>query len=177
MNNRRVWYFAYGANMQSATLRGRRRIQFSRALPARVPGWRLVFDKPPLIPIGESFANILPDTAAQVLGVAFEVTADDLEHIELTEGVRIGNYDRAAVSVEPLPAPVSPVPAFTLTSDRRDPSLRPSTRYMELLISGATEHGLPADYIAWLRAVPAQEPTAAALRFRELMDEVLRSRR
>ena len=43
----RVWYFAYGSNMQSATLRGRRGIAYRRALPARVSGWRVVFDKPP----------------------------------------------------------------------------------------------------------------------------------
>ena len=36
-----VWYFAYGSNMQSATLRGRRGIAYRRALPARVPGWRV----------------------------------------------------------------------------------------------------------------------------------------
>ena len=53
----RAWYFAYGSNMQTATFRGRRGIEFRRALPARVPGWRLVLDQPPLLPIGEGFAS------------------------------------------------------------------------------------------------------------------------
>src|SRR5512139_3480486 len=97
-----VWYFAYGSNMQSATLRGRRGIRFLRAVPARALGWRLVFDKPPLIPIGESFANIIPDPATHALGVAYEVTEPDLERIELTEGVLLGNYSRVQLCVVPL---------------------------------------------------------------------------
>ena len=169
-----VWYFAYGSNMQSATLRGRRGIQFLHAVPARAAGWRLVFDKPALVPIGEAFANIIPDAAAHVLGVAYEVSEEDLQHIELTEGVLLGNYDRVAVPVEPLSQPTAPLTAFSLTSDHRDPNLQPSTRYMELVISGATEHGLPAEYIECLRAVPAKPPTPEALRFRALMDEFLR---
>ncbi len=171
-----VWYFAYGSNMQTATLRGRRGIGFHRALPARISGWRLVFDKPPLIAIGESFANIIPDPAAHVLGVAYEVSAEDLEHIELTEGVRLGNYVRASVAAQPLSAVPEPLPAFTLTSEQRDPNLQPSTRYMELVIDGAIEHGLPHEYVQWLRMVPANPPSAEAVRFRTLMDEALRAR-
>ena len=168
-----VWYFAYGSNMQSATLRGRRGIQFLRAVPARATGWRLVFDKPPLVPIGEAFANIIPDAAAHVLGVAYEVSEEDLRYMELTEGVLLGNYERIAIRVEPLSDSLPPLTAFSLTSDRRDPSLRPSTRYMEAVISGAEEHGLPAEYVDSLRAVPATPPTSEGLLFRALMDEFL----
>jgi cation transport regulator ChaC len=169
-----VWYFAYGSNMQSATLRGRRGIQFLRAVPARAAGWRLVFDKPPLVPIGEAFANIIPDAATHVLGVAYEVSEKDMQYIELTEGVLLGNYDRVSVPVEPLSQPTAPLTAFSLTSDHRDSNLQPSTHYMELVISGATEHGLPAEYIKCLRGVAARPPTSEALRFRALMDEFLR---
>src|SRR6266571_8462260 len=41
-----VWYFAYGSNMQRATLCGRRGIEPLRALAARAAGWRLALDKP-----------------------------------------------------------------------------------------------------------------------------------
>ncbi len=171
-----VWYFAYGSNMQTATLCGRRGIGVRRALPARVSGWKLVFDKPPLIDIGESFANIVPDPTAHVLGVVYEVSAEDLEHIELTEGVRLGNYVRTSVPAQPLSPLAAPMTAFTLSSDHRDPTLQPSTRYMELIINGAIEHGLPDKYVHWLRAVPANPPSAEAIRFRALMDEALRAR-
>ncbi len=170
-----VWYFAYGSNMQSATLRGRRGIAFQRALPGRAAGWRLVLDKPPLISVGESFANIIRDPDSQVLGVLYEISDADLPHIDLTEGVLIGNYQRIEIPVQALSAlDAPPAAAFTLISDRRDETLQPSTRYMDLLIAGAEEHGLPAEYVAFLRSLPARPPTEEAMRIRPLMDQLMR---
>jgi hypothetical protein len=170
------WYFAYGSNMQSATLRGRRGIDYARALPARVPGWRLVFDKPPLFSQRRGFANIVADPLAAVLGVAFELTPEQLEHVELTEGVMIGNY--AAVDVEAWPlAGGACVMARSLSAAARAPGLLPSTRYMQLIVEGAIEHGLPADYVEALRAVPAQEEDAAERAARAIIDAGLRALR
>jgi AIG2-like family len=173
-----MWYFAYGSNLESATLRGRRGIAFTRAVVVRAPGWRVVFDKPPLFPIGEGFANIVADLDATALGVAFEVSADDLAHIELSEGVPIDNYRRVELAVEPLVAvPDPPSEAVSLASDRRDETLRPSTRYMEIVIRGALEHGLPADYVEALRAVPARPPSALAQALRPIVDGAMARRR
>jgi hypothetical protein len=171
-----VWYFAYGSNMQSATLRGRRGVAYTRALAARVPGWRLVLDKPPLLNVGHGFANIIPDAAAEVLGVLYELSEADLEHVELSEGVRIGNYDAVEVDAVAL-ATGEWIRARSLSSARRDATLQPSLRYMALLIEGAIEHGLPAEYVAALRAVPAiaESPEAAALR--PIIDAALRRAR
>lgn len=168
-----VWYFAYGSNMQSATLRGRRGVAYTRALAARVPGWRLVLDKPPLVSIGHGFANIVPDPAAAVLGVLFELSPAELDHVELSEGVRIGNYDPVDVAAWPLDAGAAVV-ARSLSSAHRDPALRPSRRYMALLIEGACEHGLPAAYVDALRAVPADEESPEAAALRPLIDRALR---
>ena len=172
-----VWYFAYGSNMETATFSGRRGIAFARALPARLPGWRLVLDKPPLLPIGEAMANLVPDPTAETLGVLYAITSADLDHLDLTEGVLIGNYRRLEVPVTPLGTPAGAVTAHTLVSDRRDPTLRPSVRYMAHLITGAEEHGLPADYVAFLRRVPAGAETPEAARARALVDQVLRRAR
>jgi hypothetical protein len=173
-----VWYFAYGSNMQTATFCGRRQIEFAEARPGRLSGWRLVLDKPPLVPVGESFANIrrVADPEAIVLGVLYRISEDDLAHIDLTEGVLIGNYQRVPVTVE-LHGTVETVDAFTLTCEQSDPTLKPSTRYMALLIAGAIEHGLPTDYVDWLRAVPACEETSDAASFRPLMDDLFAKRR
>src|SRR3989442_8766709 len=126
----RVWYFAYGSNMETATLRGRRGIEPLCALGARAAGWRLVFDKPPLVPVGEAFANIVPDARDAVLGVLYQLTPADWEHVELTEGVSIGNYRSVTVRALPLSEPALGVDARTLPSDRRDPTLSPSERSM-----------------------------------------------
>ncbi len=171
-----TWYFAYGSNMESATLRGRRGVTWTRALAARAAGWRIVFDKPPLVPVGEAYANIVPDPAAAVLGVVYEVSGADLEHIALSEGVLIGNYARVDIPVVPL-AGATPVQAATLVSDRSDPTLRPSDRYMACLVAGAIEHGLPAEWIAFLRSIPSRPQSEDAVRWRPLLDAAIRRAR
>ena len=167
-----AWYFAYGSNMQTATFCGRRGIEFVRAVAVRAPGWRLMLDKPPLLPIGESFANIVPDAAAEVLGVAYQVPVPAIKVIDLTEGVMIGNYERRTIGVIEL-ASGTALDAFTLVSERHDQSLLPSTRYMALLIEGALEHGLPAEYVEFLRGVSTCTSSAAAEAMRPLLDAAM----
>jgi hypothetical protein len=172
----RVWYFAYGSNLQSATLRGRRGVEVHRAVPVRARGWRLVFDKPRLLG-GGSVANIVPEDGCHVLGVVFEISADDHAHVELTEGVMIGHYQRVELAVEPL-ATIDDPPhvALSLSSDKRDETLRPSTRYMGLVIEGALEHGLPDVHLDLLRAVPTGEETLIEQAMRPVMDAFMKRR-
>jgi hypothetical protein len=172
----RVWYFAYGSNMQPATFAGRRGITPSRAVAARAPGWRLVLDKTPLVPVGASFANLRADAEAVAWGVAYEIGEDDLAHVDLTEGVLIGNYARVEIAIEPVDA-AGPSRAFTLVSDKRSDDLRPSDRYMALLIEGATTHGLPDEWIAMLRAIPTCVESAEASAGRRLVDAGLAAMR
>src|SRR5439155_15425400 len=129
-----AWYFAYGSNIETATFSGRRGIAFLCAVPARLAGWRLVLDKPGIVSVGHGFANIVPDDTTVVLGVLYEMRPADLDHLDLTEGVLIGNYRRVEVVAETLASAATRVAAQTFVSDRRDISLRPSTRYLACLI-------------------------------------------
>ncbi len=172
-----VWYFAYGSNMQGDTFRGRRGIEWTRALPVRARGWRLVLDKPPLLPGATSYANIVPEPGTEVLGVAYHVTQAELAHIELTEGVQIGNYERVELDVTPLDAAAPPFRCFSLHSAKRAPELLPSARYVQLIVCGAEEHGLPAEYVAWLRAHPCRQETVAEQVLRAGLDQALRALR
>ena len=169
-----VWYFAYGSNMQAATFRGRRGIMPRAAVAAKAVGWRLVLDKPPLLSVGHSFANVVPDPGATVYGVAYEISAEDYAHVEFSEGVQIGNYLPVDLDLETLQG--GTLRAWTLTSDKRSTGLKPSRRYMALLIEGAVEHGLPGDWIAMLREIPAEEESEAAKAARALLDRVIRKK-
>ena len=44
---------------------------------------------------------------------------------------------------------------------------------MALLIEGALAHGLPAEYVAWLRQCPSVEETPAAVAARASLDRAL----
>ena len=122
--------------------------------------------------MGESFANLVPEAGAEAYGVLFELDADDLAHVELTEGVLIGNYRRVDVVVEPLGGGAV-VTAATMVADARDPSLAPSERYRALLVAGAREHGLPAAWIAFLEGLPARPESEEAARLRPVLDAAM----
>jgi gamma-glutamylcyclotransferase len=171
-----LWYFAYGSNMQTATFRGRRGIEPRRALAARASGWKLVLDKPPLLSTGHSFANVVREDGATVYGVAYEICQADMAHVDLSEGVGFGNYERVPMEIEAL-ASTTMLPACTLTSDKRIDGLSPSDRYMGLLIDGAVEHGLPGEWIATLRAIPAVPESEEAKAVRALLDDLIKKRK
>jgi hypothetical protein len=173
-----VWYFAYGSNMNSGTFRGLRGIEYARAVPTRAPGWRLVFDKSSVFPFGETFANVVPDAAAETLGVSFEVDESDLVRIDWSEAVPLGSYQRIEVEVAALaPMKDGPSSAFTLTSERRAARPSPSLRYMKLVIDGAIEHGLPAEWVEMLRAVPAYPETRSARFMRKQLFRLMKKRK
>jgi cation transport regulator ChaC len=171
----RTFYFAYGSNMDSATLRGRRGIEWTRAAPALARGWRLTIDKPSLLGTGEAMATIEADAAGEVWGVLYDVATADYEHLEFTEGVLIDHYRRTAIEVEPSHSwEDALVAAVTLVSPDRDPTLKPTTRYMKLLVAGASEHGLPESWLDVLRRFDAVEEKAEHAALRPYFDRAMR---
>jgi gamma-glutamylcyclotransferase len=171
----RTFYFAYGSNMDGSTLRGRRGVEWSRAAPALARGWRLALDKPSLLGTPGAMARIESDPTSEVWGVLYEIATSDYEHIEFTEGVLIEHYRRSPIVVEPVHSwDTAVVDALTLTSDKRDGALRPSIRYVNLLLAGAVEHGLPASWIDSLRAIEAVPESPEFEALSQILDAAIR---
>ena len=143
------WYFAYGSNMQGATFRGRRGMQPLESRAGLLRGYRLCFD----IPIGagrRGVANLAIEEAASVWGVLHLLNPEQHELLDRTEGVPGGLYRRIVVEVETASGVIA---AETYISEIRDAARLPSHRYRGLLLEGAREHGLPADYVDVLEAL------------------------
>src|SRR6185295_13280424 len=111
------WYFAYGSNMQSATITGRRRIEPLDRRAGRLAGYSLRFD----IPIGDGqrgVANLLAEDGTEVWGVLFLLEPDQHEDLDRTEGVGMGLYRRVEVQVD---TGGESIVAETYVSELRDP--------------------------------------------------------
>jgi cation transport regulator ChaC len=145
-----LWYFAYGSNLDPGVFEGRRRMHPTDACPARLDGWRLVFDLP-VGPGERAVANVRPDVLADVHGVAYRITRNEARHLDRTEGVHRGYYKR--IAIELIAAEGDSLDAFTYASPHGQPGRKPSARYMGLILRGARHHGLPADYLAWLETL------------------------
>ncbi len=144
-----LWYFAYGSNLSRATFVERRAMQPLAAHPARLDGFRLTFDLP-VGPGERGVANLLAAPAASVWGVCYQLDHAACEILDRTEGVHLGYYGRH--DVETVTPDGVRLAAFAYLGERRVVGRKPSARYIGLLLAGAREHGLPAEWIAALEA-------------------------
>jgi cation transport regulator ChaC len=146
-----IWYFAYGANMHDATFRVRRGIEPREFCCARASGYRLRFNLEGR-PTGRAApANLFPDPAAEVWGVAYRIARRDLMRLDSTEGVPGRGYRHVAITIEADDG--RRLDAVTYLADGKAEDGRPSLRYITLLREGARAHGLPADYIRFLDSI------------------------
>ena len=144
-----VWYFGYGSNMNRGIFEDRRGMRPLERRIVRLENYCLCFNLP-IGPGERGVANLEPRVGAHTWGVAYLITTVQSEHLDRTEGVPKGGYRRIPVSI--AVARGEPIAAFTYQSERTRLGRKPSPRYMGLLIEGALHHGLPADYIDYLRS-------------------------
>lgn len=87
-----LWYFAYGSNMSSSVICGRRNITPLRKQILSIPGYVLCFHHPGVPYREPAFASIrqrIPgtdDEIPDVCGTAYEVSCQDFATIVATEG-------------------------------------------------------------------------------------------
>lgn len=148
MSDELVAYFAFGANTCRHVLVGRRRIEprTSEAAVLRDHALRFVRRGIPLLE--PAFASVEREPGAEVHGVLHRLTPSAMEHLDRIEG---RGYDRIAVQVETRDG--ARVEATAYRAREPVPGLKPSRRYVELLIRGAREHELPERWIEELARV------------------------
>jgi len=143
-----LWYFGYGSNTERGTFLGRRRMRPNEVRTGRLDGFELRFD----LGVGRGergVANVAARRGDHVWGVLWRISEEQAAFLDRTEGVHRGFYRRLAVDVA-TPAGET-VPAFTYHSFRGRPGHKPSRRYLGLLLAGARQHGLPAEWLERLR--------------------------
>jgi len=147
----RLWYFAYGSNLDRTIFIERRQMQPLDVRWGWLAGYRLCFN----IPVGpgeRGVANVEVAADARLCGALYLLTAPDCERLDNSEGVGVGLYRR--VPVEVVTGNGERVGGFTYQSSAVTVGRKPSPRYMGLLLEGAHQHGLPAEWVAHLQAFP-----------------------
>ena len=144
--------FAYGSNMLTVRLRER----CPSVLPlgiAELPGFDLLWHKKSRDGSGKCDIVKTDQPGVSVFGVLFEIARTEKAELDKAEGLGSG-YDETQIQVW-LGSDRSTVNAYVATAT--DLALKPYTWYRALTVAGAKEHGLPADYVARLEAVPADQ--------------------
>jgi gamma-glutamylcyclotransferase (GGCT)/AIG2-like uncharacterized protein YtfP len=110
---------------------------------AKLNGYRLVFQQPGIPLIEPVFATIERSDKDVVYGVLHEIPQEHANDIDRFEGPA---YERFEAVVEGTRT--GKVTAWAYRTRKPVVGLRPSRRYLKLLIEGAREFNLPENYIA-----------------------------
>ncbi len=140
-------HYAYGSNLSYSFLRSH--CPSSRFLMrADLPNFRVAFPFYSQRRQG-GISSILPEPGGLVHGVIYEVPEEEMLHLDEVESVPQGLYARETFLVlgedgewrkADLYRVVNPTGPYT-----------PAKSYVELMLEGAEEHGLPLSYIEELR--------------------------
>lgn len=95
----RVWYFAYGSNMNLQRMMDRS-AYFTQRKRGILHGHRLVFNKISGAYPGHGVANVVAERGYDVVGVLYEVDRPGIEALDGFEGVRGGHYIRTEMMVQ-----------------------------------------------------------------------------
>jgi len=141
-------YFAYGSNME--------RVQLKRLCPkakfvaaAVLPGHELVFSGTSRM-WGGGIANIRDMAGKKVEGVVWEIGEAERKTLDEYEGYP-DLYVTKEVQVRTTSGKIVTAFAYVMANPGRE--MPPSKPYKRLLISGAEEHDLSEEYIAFLESI------------------------
>ena len=127
-------YFAYGANMNRATMRVR--CPAAQALgPARLPGWRFVIFR-------DGYASVEPWPGRSVHGILWRLGPRELSVLNAYESLDLGLYTMQRLPVrtaEGIRAPIVYV-------GRGSAHGRPRPGYLELIVAAARDWKFPVRY-------------------------------
>lgn len=156
----KIFYFAYGSNMDADRLKERLEKEGMKIEPrgrkAKLVSYRLTFDKKSTQDnLGRATIEASPGEV--VWGVLYELPCHCLDILDKYEGVKSGHYRREEVKVcLPDGTEVRAVTYIALP-EKLERGLRPPRWYLKHLLKGAEEHGLPKEYIKMLERTPSVE--------------------
>jgi gamma-glutamylcyclotransferase (GGCT)/AIG2-like uncharacterized protein YtfP len=134
-------YFAYGSNMDRGQMAhrcpGARKVGI-----ALLNGYRFIINS-------RGVASVVPDKEHIVKGVVWEISPNDMESLDLYEGVASGLYRKVYMQVVLSETIESELALVYIAKDEVPGKSREG--YLDSIISAAKDHGLDEEYIAELK--------------------------
>ena len=143
--------FAYGSNMCSGRFRDYGVSPEASGIGALLDGYHMLFNKQSMD--GSGKANLEAHEGSHVWGVLYSITHADLLTLDAGE---VG-YRRMPLPVRRTDNADSQAWVYVASEPSNDPALHPYIWYKRFLVEGAREHSIPADYIAELENIVAEQ--------------------
>lgn len=148
--NTRHYYFAYGSNMNLAQMK--KRCSSPKVLGiARLPGYKVEFYGYSGIWDGGQ-ESVVPDLQSEVWGVLYELQFFDCEQLDVYQDVRFdGTGPYFHYPVEVIDKERATFDAMIYKKNILQDAVPPSIEYLQFIVQGAMEQGLPLEYINLLQ--------------------------
>lgn len=160
-----VRVFAYGSNLCVARMLAR--APGARVLvTGRIPGHALRWHKKGRDGSGKCDAMATGDAADEVWGAVYEMPESDKRALDRFEGLG-EHYLEKTVAVQAGDGREIEARMYVASPRWIDDGARPWRWYLEHVLAGAKEHGLPPPYVAGLERVPADDDPDRARHARE----------
>ena len=145
-------YFAYGSNMSSRRLTAPGRApSATRVTVGYVPGRRLTFDKfSTRDRSGKCDCEATGDPVDRVYGVVYRIAMSERAALDEAEGLHRGYRDEILTVI----AEDATHRALAYVATDKRPGLPVFDWYLEHVLRGASENGLPPDYVEAIRQIP-----------------------
>ena len=147
-------WFVYGSTLDFDALaawcgeHGYKTPDLGAAKPARLPGWRIVFNVRSNF-WGGFVSSLVEDASSHVEGVAIPLPAEALGFVHHKEGVLSGLFEERSGNCE-LEGEKRECRFYIANPARTVAEAAPAPRFLATLVKGARERGLSTDWIASL---------------------------
>ena len=148
-----VLHFAYGSNLDSDQMKCRCP-DYKFVGIAKKPDYRIAFTRCSKNRKG-GVADIVESDGDVVWGALYELSKKDIECLDYYEGVKFGAYRRES-DFEVVRPDGATIKTYTYIVCERG-CFMPHKKYLDQIINGAQEWGLPSAYIEKLRHIPYKE--------------------
>ncbi|MBT3970848.1 MAG: gamma-glutamylcyclotransferase [Euryarchaeota archaeon] len=147
----KILHFAYGSNMDLNRL-DKRIGNVSSTQRACLSGFRFEFNKLSYR-LNTVYANIMLDLDSTVWGVLMNITQQQLDKLDISEGVENGHYRQEKVIV--VTDDDVEHEAITYFAEERwvKDGMKPTETYRNYVITGSNEFDLPQEYIERIKKI------------------------
>lgn len=167
-----LYHFAYGPNMNALQI-GRLCSKPKVVAIARLPDHRVGFFGYSAVWDGAQ-ESVVREPGHDVWGVVYKLSPSDNESLDAWQDVRMdgnGNYFHYPARVDGMDGRTYTVLLYK--KERLGSPEKPSRPYLDIIVSGAEEKQLPAEYVQELRAIESKAPSYPVPRLRKVAAGIL----
>jgi hypothetical protein len=166
----KVWMFGFGSNMDvENAVKVKKGVPVSDHVGAIAKGWRMAFNLPGIPCCEPWFANSVRGSETdEIHGVAFCTTTEGMKKMDDQEGVGRGGYDKVEATFDAYDGRT--LQGWMYYKEKESEGA-PSARYLGVLLKGAREANLKAEYIEKLSKHPTFTPDETQVSNRSLLPD------